>query len=70
MSKLREALGLPTDGDVTVDQIEEAFEKKQFVEKNLLDGKLSELGEKTKELRTVQDKYGKIKRKPRSLCCG
>ena len=25
MSKLREALGLPTDGDVTVDQIEEAF---------------------------------------------
>lgn len=61
MSKLREALGLPTDGDVTVDQIEEAFEKKQFVEKNLLDGKLSELGEKTKELRTVQDKYGKLK---------
>lgn len=61
MSKLRELLGLPTDGDVTVDQIEEAFEKKQLVEKSLLDSKLSELGEKTKELRNIQDKYGQLK---------
>lgn len=61
MSKLRETLGLPMDEEITLDQVEEAFEKKQLVEKGLLDGKLSELGEKTKELRKIQEDYGALK---------
>lgn len=60
MSKIRETLGLPMEGDLSVEQIEEAFDKKQLVEKGLLDNKLSELGEKTKELRKVQEDYGTL----------
>lgn len=61
MSKIREILGLPLEGDLTVEQITEAFDKKQLVDKGLLDTKLTELGDKTKELRRLQDDYGKLK---------
>lgn len=61
MSKFRELLGLPENEDVSLDQVEEAFAKKQFVEKSLLDNKLTELGDKTKELRRVQDEFTLLK---------
>lgn len=61
MSKFREILGLPENEELSVEQIEEAFNKKQLVEKGLLDSKLSELGDKTKTLRQLEDDYAKLK---------
>lgn len=60
MSKLRETLGLPLDGELTVEDYEAAFEKKPLVAKNLLDTKLSELGEQTKVARKLKEDFDKL----------